>query len=154
MKNKNLTWLIKDELGGKIGTIFIGLWAKVYSNIIDDGSEDKNVKGTKKCVIKRKRKFENYKNCLEATHLDNKIKYITKNKIKIDSLKKGHKKFIRNNKSILKTQQRLHSEKHNVFTEAINKIALSSNDDKRIQSFNSIETYAYEMSKDLVNEKD
>ena len=74
MKNKKLTWLIKDELGGKIGTIFVGLWAKVYSNIIDDGSEDKNAKGTIKYVIKRKLKFENYKNCLEATHLDNKVK--------------------------------------------------------------------------------
>ena len=37
-----------------------------------------------------------------------------------------------------------------VFTEEINKIALSSNDDKRMQSINSIETYAYGMNKDLV----
>ena len=39
---------------------------------------------------------------------------------------------MRNNKSILKTQQRFKSERHNVFTEEINKIALSSNDDKRM----------------------
>ena len=38
-----------------------------------------NQKDTKKCVIKRKLKFENYKNCLEATQLDNKIKYLEKN---------------------------------------------------------------------------
>ena len=37
-----------------------------------------NQKDTKKCVIKRKLKFENYKNCLEATQLDNKIKYLEK----------------------------------------------------------------------------
>ena len=62
--------------------------------------------------------------------------------------------MIRNNKSILKTQQRLKSRKHNVFTEEINKIALSSNDNKRIQSIDSIETYASETSKDVVIEKE
>ena len=50
---------------------------------------------------------------------------------------------------MLKTQQRFKSERHNVFTEKINKIALSSNDDKRIQSIDSIETYAYGTTKDL-----
>ena len=40
-------------------------------------------------------------------------------------------------------------ERHNVFTEEISKIAISSNDDKRMQSINSIETYAYRTSKDL-----
>ena len=69
-------------------TKFVGSRAKPYSYLIDDGSEDKKAKGTKKCVIKRKLKFENYKNCLEATQLDNKIKYLEKNKINIDSLKK------------------------------------------------------------------
>ena len=48
-----------------------------------------------------------------------------------------------------KTQQRFKSERHNVFTEEINKIALSSNDDKRMQSIDSIETYAYRTRKDL-----
>ena len=52
---------------------------------MDDGSENKKAKGTIKCVIKRKLKFENYKNCLEATQLDNKIKYLEKNKINTDS---------------------------------------------------------------------
>ena len=41
---------MKDELGGKIMTKFVGLQAKTYSYLIDDGSEDKT-KGTKKCVI-------------------------------------------------------------------------------------------------------
>ena len=52
-----------------------------------------------------------------------------------------YKEFIRSNKSISKTQQRFKSEKHNVFTEITNKIALSSNYDKRMQSIYSIETY-------------
>ena len=63
------------------------------------------------------------------------------------------KEFIRNNKSILKIQQRFKSERHNVFIEEINKIALSSNDDKRMQSINLKETYAYGTSKDLVIKK-
>ena len=54
---------------------------------------------------------------------------------------------------MLKTQQGLKSERHNVFTEEINKIALSSNDRKIMQSIDSIETYAYGTSKDLVSEK-
>ena len=39
---------------------------------------------------KRKLKFENYKNYLETTQFDNKIKYIEK-KINVDSLKRNHK---------------------------------------------------------------
>ena len=42
---------------------------------MDDGSENKKAKGTKMCVIKRKLKFENYKNCLEAVQLENKINH-------------------------------------------------------------------------------
>ena len=43
--------------------------------------------GRKKCVIKRKLKFENYKNCLEATLLENKTNYLEK--IKLKSIKKS-----------------------------------------------------------------
>ena len=103
---------------------FAGLRAKTYSYLIDDGSEDKKTKRTKTCVIKRKLKFENHKSCLEA------------------------------NKSILKSQQRFKSETHNVFTEEINKIAISSNDYKRMQSIDSIVTYAHGTNKDLVSEKE
>ena len=55
---------------------------------------------------------------------------------------------------MLKIRQRFRGEKHNVFTEEINKIASSSNDNKRIQSIDSIETYGYEMSKDLLCKKE
>ena len=66
----------------------VGLRAKTYSYLIDEGSEDKKQK-TKKCVIKRKLKFENYKCCLEAAQLKNKINHLGKNKMDIDSLQKS-----------------------------------------------------------------
>ena len=54
-------------------TKFVGLKAKTYRYLIDDGSEEKKRKGAKNCVIKRKVKLETYKNWLEATQLENKI---------------------------------------------------------------------------------
>ena len=104
--------------------------------------------------MKRKLKFENYKNCLEATQLGNKINHLERNKIDRDSLKKDHKELIKNNKLMLNRQQKFKIERHNSFTEEINKIALSSNGDKRTHSINSIETYAYGTSNDLVSEKE
>ena len=61
---------------------------------------------------------------------------------------------MKNNKSILPTQQKFKIASHNVFTEETNKVALSSNDDKRMQSIDLIQTYAYGTSKDLVSEKE
>ena len=55
---------------------------------------------------------------------------------------------------ILTTQQRFKSERHNLSTEAINKIALSSSYDKRMQSVDWAETYAYGTSKDLIGKKE
>ena len=55
---------MKDELGGKIITEFVILRPKSYSYLTDDCKEDKKVKGTRKCVIKRMIKFNDYKNCL------------------------------------------------------------------------------------------
>ena len=59
-------------------TKFVGPRAKTCSNLNDDGSEDKKIKPTKMCVKKRKLKFETYKNCLEATQLQNKLNYLEK----------------------------------------------------------------------------
>ena len=69
-------------------TKFVGLRAKTYSYLIDDGSEDRKTKGTQKCFLKRKLKFENHKNYLEPTQLKNRINYVEKNKINILGLKK------------------------------------------------------------------
>ena len=80
---------MKDQLGGKYMTKFFGLRAKTYNYLINDGSEDEKSKGTRKCAIKRKLKFENYKNRLRATQLENKIKHLEKTKINIDSIKKS-----------------------------------------------------------------
>ena len=87
---------MKNELGGKIMIKFVELRAKTYIYLIDDGSEDKKKqKVQKKCVIKRKVKFENYKNRLEATQVENKKNYLETNEINIGSLKKDHKEFVK-----------------------------------------------------------
>ena len=85
-KYKKVIGLMKDELGGKI---------------------------MKKCVIKRRLKFNDYKDCLL------------------------------NNEIVLKSQQRFKSERHDVYTEEINQVALSSNDDKRLKTFDRITSYPY-----------
>ena len=112
-KNKKVIWLMKDELGGKIITEFVTLRPKTYSYLTDDCKEDKKAKGTKKCVIKSMIKFNDYKNCLLKDEV------------------------------ILKSQQRFISKKHDVYTENINKTALSNNDDKRIVSSDKIMSYPY-----------
>ena len=104
---------MKDELGGKIMTEFVALRPRTYSYLMDDGWSDKKATRTKKCVIKRRLNFNDYKDCLT------------------------------NNEIILKSQQRFKSERHDVYTEEINKIALSSNDDKKLQTFDSITSYPY-----------
>ena len=68
-KNRKVTGIMKDQFGGRIITQIAGLRATTYSYSTDDGSEDKKSKGTRKCIIQRNVKFENYKNSLEATQL-------------------------------------------------------------------------------------
>ena len=80
---------------------------------MDGESETKKAKGIKKCVIKRGHMFENYKDSLF------------------------------NDKTILRSRQIFKSDHHNVYTEEVNKIALSSNDDKRLQTFDRVTTYPY-----------
>ena len=112
-KNKKVPGLFKDELGGKIITEFVALRPKAYSYLDDDCNEHKKSKGTKRCVIKQKLMFQNFKNCLF------------------------------NNKTIYRSQERFKSYNHDVYTEKVHKIVLSGNDDKRIQTFDGIETYPY-----------
>ena len=63
-RNKKVPGLFKVELGGKVMTEFVALRAKAYAYLDDDGNEDKKSKGTKRCVIKQKLMFQNFKNCL------------------------------------------------------------------------------------------
>ena len=112
-KNKKVIGLFKDELGGRIMKEFCALRPKAYLYLMDDDSEVKKSKGRKKCVIKRQLMFENYKDCLL------------------------------NDKVILKSQQRFKSDHYKVYTEENNKIALSSNDGKRLQTYDKITTYPY-----------
>ena len=63
-KNKKVIGLMKDELGEKIITEFVTLRAKTYSYLTDDGKEGKKAKGTKRCVIKKMIKFNDYKKML------------------------------------------------------------------------------------------
>ena len=102
-KHKKIIRLLKMkvELREKIMKKLVGLRTKIYSYLIDDGSEDKETKDAKKCVIKRKLKFDDYKTCLEDVQIENKIKHLEKHEIVIDSLNE----FLKSNKLMLKTQQ-------------------------------------------------
>ena len=88
-KNKKVIGLMKDELGGKIITEFVTLRPKTYSFLTDYGKEDKKAKGTKKCVIKKMIKFNDYKKCLL------------------------------NDEVMLKPQQRFISKKHDIYTKIL-----------------------------------
>ena len=112
-KNKKVPGLFKDELGGKIITEVVALRPKRYAYLMDDSTDHKKAKGTKKCVIKQKPLFENYKDCLF------------------------------DNKTVYRCQERFKSYFHDVNTEEVNKIALSSNVGKRLQTSDKITTYPY-----------
>ena len=66
---------------------------KACSYLIDDGIDDKKAKDTQRCVIKRKLKLEDYKNCFGETRLENKISHLVKNKVDVDNLKEDHKEL-------------------------------------------------------------
>ena len=105
--------MFKDELGGNIIKEFCALRAKTYAYLMGNDSKVKKAKGTKKCVIKRQVMFENCKDCLF------------------------------NGEVILKSQQRFKSDHHKVYTKEVNKIVLSSDDNKRFHTFNRVTTYPY-----------
>ena len=110
--NKKVTGRFKDELGGKIMKEFCAIRAKTYSYLMEDDSETKRAKGVKRCVIKRRLMFGNYKDSLF------------------------------NNETIMWSQLRFKSD-HQVYTEEVNKIVLSSSDNKRLQIFDRVTTYPY-----------
>ena len=69
---------MKDELDKKFMKVFVGMRAKAQNYLIDDRSQDKKGKSSKRCVIKRRLKFGNDRNCLEATQLEIKINHLEK----------------------------------------------------------------------------
>ena len=104
---------MKAEIGGEIIMEFIALRPKTYSHLTDNDKIDKKAKGKKKCAIKKMIKFDDYKKCLLKDEVT------------------------------LKSQQRFISNKHDVYTDDVNKIALSNDDNKRIVSSNKITSYPY-----------
>ena len=111
--NKKVVGMFKDEAGGKIISEFVGLRPKLYTYKMHDGKEEKRCKGVKKAVVKRSINFEDYKTCLFT------------------------------GKPQTRTMNVIRSHRHELFTEEINKIALSANDDKRVILEDGIHTLAH-----------
>ena len=99
--NKKVLGMFKDEAGGKIIDEFVGLKSKLYSFKMFEGKESKKCKGIKKSVVKESITHEDYKNCLFT------------------------------GKEQLRKMNVIRSHKHDIYTEEVNKIALSPSDDKR-----------------------
>ena len=99
--NKKVPGMFKDEAGGKIIDEFVGLRAKLYSYKMFEGEESKKCKGVKSLVVKNSITHDDYKNCLFT----------------------GTEQ--------LRKMNVIRSHKHDIYTEEVNKVALSSNDDKR-----------------------
>ena len=116
-------------------TEFLALRAKTNTYLTNQGDENKKARGTKKPVIKRKLKIEDYKNFLEVTQLAHKINSAEKNKLDLESLKKNYKTFIKKQQKYYNHSKEFRSKKNDVFTEEVNKIALSANDDKKHNQF-------------------
>ena len=111
--NKKVLGMFKDEVKGKNIKEFVGLRAKLYSFIIEDGEENKKCKGVKKQVVEESITHEDYKTCLLT------------------------------GKETLRKQNILRSYDHEVYTEEVNKIALSAADDKRYILSNGMDTLAW-----------
>ena len=111
--NEKVIGMFKDELVEKIMKEFCALRAKTYTYLMEDDSEMKKAKGVKRCVVKRRLMFEKYKVSLF------------------------------NNKTIIQSQLRFKSDHHHVYTEEVNKIALNSSDNKRLQTFDRVRTYRH-----------
>ena len=111
--NKKVLGMFKDEAAGKIIKEFVGLRAKLYSYKMDEGEENKKCKGIKKAVVEKSIRHEDYKTCLET------------------------------GKEQLRRQNIIRSYEHTLYTEEVNKIALSATDDKRYLLKDSYDTLAW-----------
>ena len=74
------------------------LRAQTYRYITDNNIESKKARGTKKCTVKRKLEFENYKNCLHGSQLENKIIHLNTNNTDV----KGFRKIKKNLQKTIK----------------------------------------------------
>ena len=110
--NKKVIGMFKDEVAGKQITHFVGLRPKLYSFKIEEESEVRKCKGIKKNVIKKKLDFDDYFKCLFS----------------------GEKK--------MRSMKIIRSEKHDIYSKEVNKIALSNEDDKRQVLNDNIHTLA------------
>ena len=111
--NKKVLGMFKDETAGKIIKEFVGLRAKLYSYKMDEGKENKRCKGIKKAVVEKSITHGDYKTCLET------------------------------GKEQLRRQNIIRSYEHTLYTEEVNKIALSAADDKRYLLKDSFDTLAW-----------
>ena len=111
--NKKVLGMFKDEAMGKIIKEFVGLRAKLYSYKMDEGEESKKCKGVKKQVVEKSITHEDYKTCLLT------------------------------GKEQLRKQNIIRSYNHEVYTEEVNKVALSAEDDKRYILEDGIHTLAW-----------
>ena len=111
--NKKVLGMFKDEAAGKIIKEFVGLRAKLYSYKMDEGKENKRCKGIKKAVVEKSITHGDYKTCLET------------------------------GKEQLRKQNIIRSYEHTLYTEEVNKIALSAADDKRYLLKDSFDTLAW-----------
>ena len=111
--NKKVLGMMKDEAAGKIIKEFVGLRSKLYSFIMDDGEETKKCKGIKRQVVESSIRHEHYKTCLTT------------------------------GKELLRKQNILRSYNHEVYTEEVNKVALSALDDKRYILSDGMHTLAW-----------
>ena len=152
-KNKEAVNLVKDELEWEIMKEIVGLRSKTCSYLRENNDELNIVKGTKTCVVKRKLKFQSYKECFKSSEIINTVSYLEMKGINVGSLKEDKKEFIKN-KLLLKLQQRFNGERHNIFTKEIRKIVMISNDDKRMPSIDSLETIPYGMRRDIIWKKE
>ena len=111
--NKKVLGMFKDEAAGKNIKEFVGLRAKLYSYKMEEGKENKKCKGIKKAVVEKSIRHEDYKTCLET------------------------------GKEQLRRQNIIRSYEHTLYTEEVNKVALSAADDKRYLLRDSFDTLAW-----------
>ena len=90
-KNRKVIGLMKNELGRQIMKKFVELQRKTYSYLKDNDDDYKNAKDTKRCVVKRRPNFQDYKNCIKASQILNITNYLQSKQIDVDCLKEDKK---------------------------------------------------------------